>query len=41
MIAFVIIFILAILIVGLLCLGVLLNDAYREYMSDEDDRDLW
>ena len=41
MLAFIIISVLAILIVGLLCLGVLLNDAYREYMSDEDDRDLW
>jgi len=37
MIAFVIISILAILIVGLLCLGALLNDAYREWISDEDE----
>ena len=41
MLTFIIISILAILIIGLLCLGALLNDAYREYMSDEDDRDLW
>ena len=39
MITFVIISILAILIVGLLCLGALLNDAYKEYMSDEDEYD--
>jgi len=39
MITFVIISILAILIIGLLCLGALLNDAYRKYMSDEDEYD--
>ena len=37
MIAFVIISILAILIVGLLCLGVLICDTYKEWISDEDE----
>ena len=38
MIAFVIISILAILIVGLLFLGVLLSDVYNKIINEEDDR---
>lgn len=37
MIAFVIISILAILIVGLLCLGALISEAYKEWIGDEDE----